>query len=175
MSPKIEKEVESLGRQITTMMEILIMITLFAMFSTLAITMNVNSAIIDNTEDFVELVRYKGVITESMYYEFINGFQTPVSATIIVKKKPILAANSDIETIYWTNDVITAFGADENGDGKRDGLFKMNPGDEIEVIVRKPSGNYYDTVISSLTGGGSVYDPVIAVKGGMILNKQYGS
>ena len=76
----------------------------------------------------------------------------------------------------WIGDIVDAFDVDANGDGVRDGMFKFNVGDEIEVVVRKPAGNYFDELVTSISGGrGAREDLIVAVKGGMILNTQYGS
>lgn len=163
-----------MAKRVITVFEILIFVTLFSMFASFVITTTTNDAIIDNTEEFVELVRYKGCITDQMYYDFIDSFSTPVDVSISVERQPVLATPDTMPTLEWTKDVVLAFDTDADGDGVRDGMYKMNAGDEIEVIVRKPSGSYYDSIISRLSGNAySVDKPVVAVKGGMILNTQW--
>ena len=156
-----------MGSRIITIFEILIITTLFSMFSALGITTSTNDQIIENTEEFVELVRYKGCITQDWYHSFISGFDSPVDVRITVKRMPELATPDSLPTIEFTQDIVDAI-------DKPEGVYKMTPGDEIEVVVRKPSGSFYDNVMSTLSGGkaGST-DPAVAIKGGMILNSQY--
>ena len=55
-----------MGRRIVTVFEVLLIMTLFSMFAALVITTSDNDNIVENTESFVELVRYKGCITDEM-------------------------------------------------------------------------------------------------------------
>jgi hypothetical protein len=162
-----------MGRRIVTVLEILIVVTLFSMFGGLIITSATNDAIIEHTEDFVETVRYKGCITDDMYYEFIDGFNSVVDVSFIVTKKATVSVEGSddvVDTIELTNNVVSTF-QNSNAAAR---IYKMNVGDEIEVIVRKPSGNYYDRIMGSLTGQMNAGEnPIIARKGGMILNTQY--
>ena len=156
-----------MASRIVTVFEILIVATLFSLFAALGITTTTNDKIIENTESFVELVRYKGCITQDWYYDFIDSFDSPVDVRIEVTRTPELATADTGTTLQFTQDVIDAI------DGP-DHIYKMNVGDEINVTVRKPSGNYYDNIVGVFTGqrakGGN---PAIAIKGGMILNTQY--
>lgn len=114
------------------------------------------------------MVRYKGFITKNTYDDFLKGFDTPVEVNIQVTRKPQLSTPGALDTVQMTQDVVNTMAADANG------LYRMNVGDEIQVIVRKPSGNLYNTLIGSITGQYAAGDkPAIAIKGGMILNTQY--
>lgn len=158
----------AVGKRIVTLFEILIVTTLFAMFAGIVITSHTNDAIISHTEEFVEMVRYKGCITKNTYDDFLKGFDTPVEVNIQVTRKPQLSTPGALNTVEMTQDVVNTMAADANG------LYRMNVGDEIQVIVRKPSGNLYNTLIGSITGQYAAGDkPAIAIKGGMILNTQY--
>ncbi len=161
-----------MARKITTIFEMLIFATLFSLFAALVLTTETNDAIIESTEEFVDTVRYKGCITENMYYEFLNKFRVPVSISFSISHYS--TTGNTLPTLNFTNDVFAAFEADADADGKPDRIYKMNPGDEITVTVRKPSGNYYDSIASRIAGNTSLHDnPVIAARGGMILNAQY--
>lgn len=160
-----------LGKRITFIFSLLIGMILFALFGTLVATTNTNDAIIEHTEEFVELVRYKGCISEKAYYDFLKGFDVPVEVRITATRKP--GPGETGNSLEFTQDIINAFSTDMDGDGKADGLYRMNPGDEISVVVRKPSGNLFDSLNRLLSGqDAGVIDPVVAVKGGMILNTQ---
>ena len=156
-----------MGRGFITVLEFLVVISLFSMFVGLIITTNTNDAIISHTEEFAELVRYKGCITEEMYYDVVEGFDAPVDVRFEAVRKPVLANPDSGDTLEFTKDVLSAI---ESGDG----IYRMNIGDEIQVIVRKPSGNYFDYIVGTLSGKGMKDEnPVVAIKGGMILNTQY--
>lgn len=158
-----------MGKKVLIIFEVLIAMTLFAMYSSLMLTEDSNDEIINTTEEFVETVRYKGCITDDMYYEFLNEFNSPVDIRFIVTRKGVIDDTTD--SMEFTHDVINAI---NSGSSPSECVYKMNVGDEIQVIVRKPSGTSYNTLIGSITGQGSGYtNPVIALKGGMILNTQY--
>lgn len=154
-----------MGRRIVGVLELLIIVTLFSLFAALVITTNSNDRIIEQTEEFVELVRYKGCITSETYNEFLNGFNTPVDVSISVTRKPNVTASVAVETMQFDGDIAEALAADN--------IYRMNVGDEIQVVVRKASASYYDSIVSMLTGSGRSNNPAIAIKGGMILNTQY--
>ncbi len=156
-----------MAKKIVTVFELLIFTTLFSLFAALVLTTETNDAIIENTEEFVDTVRYKGCITKNMYYEFLDQFKTPVSIDFSVTRYPVSVTGSGLPSLNFTNDILQAFDTP-------DGMYKMNPGDEITVTVRKPSGNYYDAIAGRIAGNTTLHDNhVIAVKGGMILNAQY--
>ncbi len=162
-----------MGKKILTAFEILIAVTLFAMFSAMVITTSTNDVIIENTEQFVETVRYKGCITEQMYNEFLDGFDTPVNVHITVTKKDAITGN---ESLQFTNDIIEAVHSTANdpANGIVAHTYTMRVGDEIEVCVRKNSATFYDSIVGIFTHQGQIKDnPMIAIKGGMILNTQY--
>ena len=157
-----------MARRIITVFEILILTTLFVFFAAFVITTNQNTAIIENTENFVELVRYKGCITEEMYTDFLNGFNTPVSVEISVEKQP--STDEDVPAEYeFTEEILQDVQRD-----KPNNIYRMETGDVIRIVVRKPSATLYDAVVGKLTGSYGYGDsPTITQKGGMILNEQY--
>lgn len=159
-----------MGRRLITILEILLFTTLFALFAGMVITTHSNDAIVEHTEEFVELVRYKGCITKQMYDDFLDGFSTPVEVRMTVTKENALTgAGSDLESMVFTQDIVNRIVSDPND------LYPMYVGDEIEVVVRRPGRSMYSTILGSLGGGGAKGEtnPVVAVKGGMILNEQW--
>lgn len=162
-----------MGRRIVAVFELLLMVSLFALFAALIITTNTNDAIIESTESFVELVRYKGCITEDMYNDFLGEFSTPVDIKFIVTRHNEI---DDIDTLQFTGDVLEAIENpdDDVANGILAHTYTMNVGDELQVVVRKMSSNFFDSMVGMLTGqGASSETPAIAIKGGMILNTQY--
>lgn len=157
-----------MARRIVTVFEILILTTLFVFFTAFVITTNQNTAIIESTENFVELVRYKGCLTEEMYTNFLNEFNTPVSVEIFVEKQSSTNADDPVE-YEFTKEILQDIQRDKPND-----IYRMKTGDVIQIIVRKPSATLYDTVVGKLTGSyGHGSNPVVTQKGGMILNEQY--
>lgn len=165
-----------MGKRIVTVLELLIAVTLFAMFAALIVTTSTNDDIIEKTENFVELVRYKGCITDDMYDEFLDSFNVPVDISFEVTRQPsVLDANDALADgggiLEFTGDVINAIEDDHRIPAN---TYTMDVGDQIEVVVRKASPNFYDGIVGMLTGAGASSDrPAIAIKGGMILNTQY--
>lgn len=162
-----------MGKRILTVFEIAIAVILFTLFSAMVITTNTNDAIIENTEEFVELVRYKGCITDEMYSEFLQKFNVPVNVKINVTRHDTITG---AETLQFTGDVLQAIHSTTNdpGNGIVANTYTMRVGDEIEVIVRKSAGGFYDSIVGILNHKGATEEsPVIATKGGMILNTQY--
>lgn len=155
-----------MGRRVLFIFETLIMLTLFLLFGSLAATTLQNDAIRDTTESFAEVVRYKGCVTRSMYDDLLASFPTAVEVNFEVTKKPALVTSEDIKNMEFTNEVIAGvYGST--------GIYTMQTGDMFSVIVHKASPTWFDTVVGAMTGGGTTQSPVIAVKGGMILNEQY--
>lgn len=162
-----------MGRRIVTVFEVLLIMTLFSMFAALVITTTDNDNIVENTESFVELVRYKGCITDEMYSDFIGGFRSPVDVSIVVTKKGQL---NEGDTIQFTGDVVDALENERTNvaAGIIAGTYTMKVGDEIQVIVRKTTSTYFDNLMGFITGTGPASSsPAVAIKGGMILNTQY--
>ena len=162
-----------MGRRIVAVFELLLMVSLFALFAALIITTNTNDAIIESTESFVELVRYKGCITEDMYNDFLGEFSTPVDIKFVGTRHNEI---DDIDTLQFTGDVLEAIENpdDDAANGILAHTYTMNVGDELQVVVRKMSSNFFDSMVGMLTGqGASSETPAIAIKGGMILNTQY--
>lgn len=155
-----------MGKRLLFFFEVLIMLTLFLLFGSLAATTLQNDRIVDVTESFAEVVRYKGCITRSMYDELLASFPTAVNVNFEVTKKPALVTAEDIKDVEFSNEVI----ADVYGST---GIYTMQTGDMFTVIVHKASPTWFDTIVSAMTGEGTTQSPVIAVKGGMILNEQY--
>ena len=157
-----------MGKRIVALFEILITVTLFAMFSGIVITTRSNEAIVDHTEEFVELVRYKGCITQQMYNDFLNGFDSVVDVKIAATRKDPLGSPSDPKTIQFTKDIVGTI------ESTADHVYPLYVGDEFDVVVRRPARSMYSTIVGSLSGQYARDDcPVIAIKGGMILNEQY--
>lgn len=160
-----------MGRRVVAVFEILLLTTIFVFFTAFVITSNQNVAITEHTEAFVELVRYKGCITQTMYNDFLNGFNTPIDVSITVERQSFLAGDGQAMSYEFTKDVVEAL---EDDSAEIDHTYRMQAGDNIQVAVRKPAGTLYDAVASMAVGhGSSSTNPVITIKGGMILNEQY--
>ena len=151
-------------------LEILIFLTLFSIFSSFTITTYQTDEIIDVTEEFTELIRYKGCITEDMYYEYLEKYPTPISMTFVIEKGKVLQTSSYLSSYEFTGDVLSHFNPDDG-----DGIYKMEVGDSIQVIVRKQGRSYFDALMGSVTklSQQNSVNPIVAVKGGLILNEQY--
>lgn len=156
-----------MGRRIQYILEILIFLTLFSMFSSFTITTYQTDDIIDVTEEFTELVRYKGCITEDMYFEYLEQYPTPVSLTFVIEKGKVLQTSQYLSAYEFTGDVMEAISTD--------GIYKMEVGDSIQVIVRKQGRSYFDALMGAVTKTSerNSVNPIVAVKGGLILNEQY--
>lgn len=162
-----------MGKRIVTIFEILITVSLFSMFAALIITTNTNDTIIEATEEFVELVRYKGCITDNMYADFLGEMPTPVDVHFVVTRQETL---NEGDTLEFTGDVLQALEntSTDLKNGVLANTYTMNVGDEIQVTVRKISSNFFDDIVGSMTGSVSpATKPAVAIKGGMILNTQY--
>lgn len=155
-----------MGKRLLFFFEVVILLTLFVFFSSLAATTIQNDRIVDITENFAEVVRYKGCITRTMYDDLLASYPTPVEVNFEVTKAPALVTNDDIKSLEFTAEVIDGVYGAEN-------IYKMNTGDSIQIVVRKAGPTWFDTMVSALTGEGTTDHPIIAIKGGMILNEQY--
>lgn len=155
-----------MGRRLLFFFEVVILLTLFVFFASLAATTLQNDRIIDITENFAETVRYKGCITRTMYDDLLKDYPTPVEVNFEVTKAPVLVSNDDAKSLRFTSEVIDGIYGSEN-------IYKMNTGDSIRIIVRKAGPTWFDTMVSAMTGEGATDHPIIAIKGGMILNEQY--
>ena len=91
-----------MGRKIQFVFEILIFLTLFSLFSSFTITTYQTDKIIDVTEEFTELIRYKGCITEDMYFEYLEKYPTPVSISFIIEKEKALKTSSYLPDYEFT-------------------------------------------------------------------------
>ena len=160
-----------MGRRIQYILEILIFLTLFSIFSSFTITTYQTDEIIDVTEEFTELIRYKGCITEDMYYEYLEKYPTPVSITFVIEKKKVLQTSEYLAEYAFTGDVMDALSSED----EEDRIYKMEVGDSIQVIVRKQGRSYFDALMGSVTklSQQNSVNPIVAVKGGLILNEQY--
>ena len=155
-----------MGRRLLFFFEVLILLTLFVFFSSLAVTTMENDRIVDITENFTETVRYKGCITRTMYDDLLAEFPTPVEVNFEVTKAPAIVSDSVPESLQFTAEVIDGVYGPEN-------IYKLNTGDSIEVIVRKAGPTWFDTMVNAMSGDGTTDHPIIAIKGGMILNEQW--
>lgn len=153
------------GKRLLYIFEILILVTLFAFFSSFVVTTNQNDAIVDETEQFSEMVRYKGCITEKMYTDFLKKMPTPVKIGFQVTKGKVLETNNSPISKTFTNEIFESIEAI--------GYYPMRVGDEIQVTVRKTSPTYFDKMVELMTRKGAYQTPIIAIKGGLILNEQY--
>ena len=140
-----------MGKRLLFLMETLILFSCITIFGALTATTYQNDRIRDVTEDFAETVRYKGCITRSMYEELLKGIPTTVQVNFEIEKHHDLVAVDQPHNMRFTKDVT----------------------DEFTVTVRKVSPTMLDALVGSLTGEGTTEYPLIAVKGGMILNEQY--
>ena len=119
-------------KRLLFLFEALILLTLFIFFGSLAATTLQNDRIIDETENFVEVARYKGCITKSMYEGFLVSLPTVVDVNFEVIKVPELVSSEEIKDLDFTHEVIEAvYGAS--------GMYTMETGDMLSVIVRKAS------------------------------------
>ena len=101
-----------------------------------------------------------------MYEGFLVSLPTVVDVNFEVIKVPELVSSEEIKDLDFTHEVIEGvYGAS--------GMYTMETGDMLSVIVRKASPTWLDTMIGAMTGEGTSEYPLIAVKGGMILNEQY--
>lgn len=154
------------GKRLLYIMEIVLLLTLFAFFTSFVVTTNQNDTIVDATEEFAELIRYKGAITKSMYDNFLNKMPTPVKVGFVVDKSTILELEDQPISQDYSQDILEAL------DGP--GYYAMKVGDQVKVIVRKTSPTLFDKVTELLTGSSSGEpQPIIAIKGGLVLNEQY--
>lgn len=154
------------GRRLLYIMEIILLMTLFAFFTSFVITTNQNDTIVDATEEFSELIRYKGAITESMYDNFLDEMPTPVKVSFVVDKGSILELDDQPLDQDYSQEVLEALDSI--------GYYTMKVGDQVKVIVRKTSPTLFDKVTELLTGQSSGdQQPIIAIKGGLVLNEQY--
>lgn len=154
------------GRRLLYFMEAILLLTLFSFFTSFVITTNQNDIIVDATEEFSEMIRYKGAITKNMYDEFLEKMPTTVRVGFVVDKGKVLQKDTDPLSVNFSQEVWTAL--------EGQGYYAMKVGDQIEVIVRKTSPTLFDKVSEMLTGQASgAQQPVIAVKGGLVLNEQY--
>ena len=154
-----------MDRRLSYLFEFIIVLTLFSMFAAFTITTTQNEQIVDITENFTEMIRYKGCITADMYNGTLRKYPTPVKITFIVEKNKVLSLNGDAHNKVFSKDIIESI--------ETTGLYGMKVGDEVQVVVRKNSPTYFDSVVGALTNRQSTTNPVIAVKGGLILNEQY--
>lgn len=154
------------AKQLLTIFEFILILTVFALIGSFEITVQENDRIVDATEQFTELVRYKGCITKQMYEDFREQISTPIKVNFIVEKGKTLKQSDELLNANFTEDVLEHLDAS--------GLYAMSAGDEIKVVVRKLSPTSFDRTVGMLTGqmrGGA--NPVIAIKGGLVLNEQY--
>ena len=138
-------------KRLLFLFEALILLTLFIFFGSLAATTLQNDRIIDETENFVEVARYKGCITKSIYEDFLVSLPTVVDVNFEVSKAPELVTSEDIKDIDFTHEVI----------------------EDVYGASCMASPTVLDTMIGAMTGEGTTEYPLSAVKGGMILNEQY--
>lgn len=186
-----------MGRRFQYIFEVIILLTLFSLFSSFTITTYQTDQIVEITEEFVELIRYKGCITQDMYMEYLEKYPCPVSLSFTVEKAKALNTSQYMSGYRFTNDVVTAitnnsYGKEEieNGDtpsAEQQYYLESNPeqiyknmyvfdvGDSVQVIVRKQGRSYFDSLISSVSHMSTRSDPtpIVAMKGGLILNAQY--
>ena len=154
------------GRRLLYLVEVILLLTLFAFFTSFVITTNQNDLIVDATEEFSEMIRYKGTITKNMYEEFLEKMPTAVKVGFVVDKGKVLQKDDDPLSVNFSQEVWTAL--------DNTGYYTLKVGDQIKIIVRKTSPTLFDKVSEMLTGQGSgMQQPVIAVKGGLVLNEQY--
>lgn len=155
-----------MGKRLLFFIEMLCLITMFAFFSSFVITTQQNDKITDATENFVELVRYKGCVTQQMYSEFLAKMPVPVKVSFIIDQGKTLEVDGAPADRRFTTDVFAAI--------EDIGYYPMRIGDEVQVIVRKAGPSYFDMMVGVISGqhsGGE--SPIIAAKGGLVLNVQY--
>lgn len=147
-------------------MEIILLLTLFAFFTSFVITTSQNDTIVDATEEFSELIRYKGAVTETMYNDFLDKMPTPVRINFVIDKGSVLELEDQPLNQNYSQEVLQALDST--------GYYPMEVGDQVKVIVRKTSPTMFDMVTELLTGQHSGdQQPIIAIKGGLVLNEQY--
>ena len=155
-----------MGKRLLFLMETLILFTCIVFFGSLTATTYQNDRVRDVTENFAEMVRYKGCITRSMYEDLLKNIPTTVQVNFEVEKHHDLVASDQPMNLRFTKDVIDEIYSSTQ-------IYPLDVGDEFTVTVRKASPTLFDAMVSTLTGEGSKDYPLIAVKGGLVLNEQY--
>lgn len=156
-----------MGKRLLFLMETLILLTCIIIFGALAATTYQNDRIRDIAENFAEVVRYKGCITKTMYDDLLAELPTAVKVSFNIEKHHDLVVNDAPLNLRLTKDVI-----DQIYDNSSH-LYPLETGDTFTIIIRKASPTLLDSMVSSMTGEGAEEYPLIAVKGGLVLNEQY--
>lgn len=155
-----------MGRRLLFLMETLILFTCIVFFGSLTATTYQNDRIRDIAENFSEMVRYKGCITRTMYEDLLKNVPTAVEVDFEIEKKHALVAANQPLNLRFTKDVTDAlYDASQ--------IYPLEVGDEFTITIRKASPTLFDAVVSSVNGNGTKEHPLIAVKGGLVLNEQY--
>ena len=153
-------------KRLLFLMETLILFTCIVFFGSLTATTYQNDRVRDVTENFAEMVRYKGCITRSMYEDLLKDIPTTVQVNLEIEKHHDLVAADQPMNLRFTKDVIDEIYSSTQ-------IYPLEVGDEFTITVRKASPTMFDAMVSALTGEGSKDYPLIAVKGGLVLNEQY--
>lgn len=155
-----------MGKRVLYFLEVLILLTIFSLGASFIITTYQNDAIVDATEDFVELARQKGCITAKMYDNLLDEMPTAVKVSFVIEKAKVLKSDDDPLDREFTQEVFDSI--------EDIGYYPMEVGDHLQIIVRKSGQTYFDSIVAFLTGtNSSESDPIIAIKGGLVLNEQY--
>lgn len=156
------------GKRLLYILEVTLLLTLFAFFTSFVVTTSQNDQIVDATEEFAEFIRYKGVITEKTYDDFLTKIPTAVKVSFVIDKGHRLTLDDQPLDEVFTQEVFAAL------DDESKGYYPLQVGDSIKVIVRKTSPTLFDKTTELLTGQSSgELSPIIAIKGGLVLNEQY--
>lgn len=154
-----------MGGRILTIFQIKVSVIIFLLISSIIITDVQSTRMKEYTESFAETVRHKGYITKEMYEDYLKSVSlTTIKISLIHdKRSPFL--KDDVLNLRFTRDIVEEI--------YRNGIYKLKVGDDFEVILRKATPKYFDTIIGILTQKIPSRYKVIAAKGGMILNEQY--
>lgn len=137
----------------------------FSLISSFYVTSNNISLMKEQNRDFVETIRYKGFVTDKMYYSYLKKFNIPVSVSFEHRKNKDVTVEKDVIDAVFTKEIL-----DEISKNK---IYKFNKNDEIVIRVRKRGITFFEANIKALTGLGFNKDRIISKEGGVILNEQY--
>lgn len=154
-----------MGSRILTIIEINIYVCIFLLIIAVIVTDTQTSAMKDSTRDFVETIRYKGYITQEMYEDYLRSLSFTTVKIELVHSIAGEFSNNNVLDLRFTKDIIDEI--------YTNGLYKLNEGDDIRIILQKASPTYFQAITSIFTGKQPIGYTLITVNGGMVLNEQY--
>ena len=115
------------AKQLLTIFECILLLTVFALIGSFEITTHENDQIVDATESFTELIRYKGCITRKMYEDFREQIPTQVKVSFVIEKGEALKESDEPSGMDFTADVLEQMDV---------GFYPLHAGDNLQVIVQ---------------------------------------